>query len=77
MVGRFVVFLHGDGEVAADAFVLLELQVGPLPLVDEIRKTFFELFEDTDIRTLNLRMVDGDACIQFLCPECADEEGGK
>ena len=75
LVGRFVVFLNGDGEVAVDAFVLLELQVGPLPLVDEVRKAFFELLEDTDIRTLNLRMVDGDTCIQFLRLECAGDEG--
>ena len=40
-VGRLVVFCDGNIEVAHDAFVLLELQVCPLTVVDELFECLF------------------------------------
>ena len=63
---RLIIFLDNDGEGTTDALVLLELQLGPLPLVDEVVKPFFQGFEDADIRAFHLLMIDRDTRIKLL-----------
>ena len=60
------IFRDGDVEVALDSLILLELKVCPLPLVHELFECLLQVFEDTDIRTLDLTVVDVDLCLQFL-----------
>ena len=63
-----------DVEIACDAFVFLELQVGPLPFVDELLQSPLQTFEHRSIGALYLAVVDVDFRNQFLCMQMGTED---
>ena len=80
-VRRVVVFRHSDVEVARDALILLKLVLCPLLVVDELLECLLEVVKDTRVGALDLVVVDGHFCFQFLgdgehwceCRECYEE----
>ena len=63
---RLVVLGDRDVEITDYPLVLLKLQGGPLAVVDELFDSLLKVVEDREISTLNLCVIDGNLCLQFL-----------
>ena len=63
---RLVILGDRDVEVAVYALVLLELQVGPLALVDKLLQRLLEVVEHRGVGSLDLIVVDGDLGVELL-----------
>ena len=61
-----IVFGHRNVEITWNALYALELQVGPLPVIDESSECLLQILKNAGIRTLYLVVVDMDTRIQFL-----------
>ena len=74
----FVVLTDSDVEVANNSLVLLELEMCPLSVIDELFQRLLQIVEHRFLGARNLHMVDVYLGIQFLrqylgCPTKADE----
>jgi hypothetical protein len=58
-------YILGDGnvEVALYALVLLELEVSPLPLIDELLECLLQILKDACVSPLDLAVVNVDPCL--------------
>ena len=61
-----VVFRYSYVEVARDAFILLKLVLGPLPVVHKLCQGLLQILENACVGALYLTVVYRDSGIQFL-----------
>ena len=67
VVGRLVVFVNGNVEVAYNTFVFLKLQLGPLPVVDKLFESLLKVFKHAFVRRPYLVGVYHHLGSQLLC----------